>query len=362
MAGSWIQGSSRETPRVEFVVQIVLLASLLPCAYPSPMSPSPHGPLFLLSWSLSPPSLILVLCFPIPFLTTSPPDSKPLLQNSPSSRDTPFPCVSQPRHSQHPRSPLLLLLPTPEPEQGGDPERPNPTCAPLPSVQHGRLGTGMLAPVQPWEETRLLPHPSHQEIGPPGPELPLLLPRWAKPGPWALQRERLEESLEIINPGMSRAEPSCPMTPCPPGPGRTLKFLPVPTFPVAPPPILDTDGTHPIPIPPQNCHPRMKLQSPTFPFQGFTLIPAVPFSTRCTPLFPHPLHPSSQPHTPPPGMQKGVFTDQKKTGMLRNPCGFPASSPQRIPSIAPHRRVCDNMPPSLLMGSRAHSQREFPLW
>lgn len=110
----------------------------------------------------------------------------------------------------------------------------------------------------------VLPHPAQQEIGPQGPELPLLLPRWAKPGPWALQRETLEDSLEIINPGMARAEPSCPMTPCLPGTGHTPKFLSVPTFPVALPPSWTRVGHIPFQFraPPKIATPGRSSRAP----------------------------------------------------------------------------------------------------
>lgn len=71
LAGACPQGSSRQTRRIGFEVQIVLLASLFPMSLSLfPMSPIPSWSLSLLSWSLSPPSLVLFFhdpCPPLPY-------------------------------------------------------------------------------------------------------------------------------------------------------------------------------------------------------------------------------------------------------------------------------------------------------
>lgn len=159
-------------------------------------------------------------------------------------------------------------------------EPPDPVCTPLPgraARQAGNRDVGPNPALGGASRFTHIPHPSHQEIGPRGPELPLLLPLWAKPGPWALQRERVEDSLAIINPGMARAEPSWPLTPRPAGTGRTLEFLEFLLSLRYPP-----HPGHGWDTPPQfrgvfpNFHPRMKLQGPAFSPQGSTLIPVVP--------------------------------------------------------------------------------------
>lgn len=253
---------------------------------PSPRGPCPFfpGPCPLLPWSLFPPFLLPSCRHPRPQLRFPPsppsvvPCSHPLLPHHLS------PC--DPKPTRQPGLPFSLCLPAPAfpartvPVPGGGSggsEPPQSRVHPAPSA--GRERRFWPQP-SPGRRHAVLPPPSHQEIGnsaPPGPELPLLLPRRAKPGPWALSREKLEDSLEIINPGMARAEPSCPVTPCQPGTGHTPKFLRLLPFLVAPP----GPGSGP--------HPNSESSPPKLSPQCFPQPHFPPGAPLC------PLHPSPQP-------------------------------------------------------------------
>lgn len=216
--------------------------------------------------------------------------------------------------------------------------------APCPSSPAGRE-QGCWPQSSPGRRLAVLPHPSHQEIGPRGPELPLLLPLWAKPGPWALQREKLEDSLAIINPGMARAEPSWPMTPRPAGTGHTLEF---PEFSLSlwhPPPSWTWMG-HPTPIltGALKFSPQDEAPGACIPMPGLHL-------DSCSPIF-HPVHPFVPPSqltttSFPRNAERGVHGPRKTRNVKKSTW---ISNFQSLPLTG---GCVTPLPPSLLMDSRA---------